>query len=393
VSIREEIEDSFEQGEAEADEWKEHEDELQSLYDIFTRNSEFIIKNPDLFLLTENVRKLSRFLGRNREKKIPILLHGPLNCGKSTIVQLIAQIKKYNVLYHALDGDLNQFASWWEKTDFSTYDIVIFDNVYSLWDHLTRKELEYLRSKNDNILVVGVLNSCEKHWLQMETQSPSIPFFNQERIKEFELKRYSTDSIREMVKRRLESVGKPDLFSKDVLDVISVLSLGLPGLAFWLISCMFSSVMSNEGLQSISVSYVHEIADYIGFGPALKLVIEHNNRSKHQEMSSRRFWPIVKPLQQTTDESSPLIQFLLKKKQVSTSWAPLLGDLLFLRQEDGSIKRSELQERTGVKESSLTYQCQRLVQEKIISYSKEGREVQYQLRSPVKEALELTFFG
>jgi len=308
-------------------------------------------------------------------------------------VQLIAQIKKYNVLYHALDGDLNQFASWWEKTDFSTYDIVIFDNVYSLWDHLTRKELEYLRSKNDNILVVGVLNSCEKHWLQMETQSPSIPFFNQERIKEFELKRYSTDSIREMVKRRLESVGKPDLFSKDVLDVISVLSLGLPGLAFWLISCMFSSVMSNEGLQSISVSYVHEIADYIGFGPALKLVIEHNNRSKHQEMSSRRFWPIVKPLQQTTDESSPLIQFLLKKKQVSTSWAPLLGDLLFLRQEDGSIKRSELQERTGVKESSLTYQCQRLVQEKIISYSKEGREVQYQLRSPVKEALELTFFG
>ncbi|MFX0182380.1 MAG: hypothetical protein ACFE95_04780 [Candidatus Hodarchaeota archaeon] len=389
------IQESFEQGEAESDEWKEQDDEKQSLINIFREDFEQISKNPDIFLITEEIMRLSRFLGRNRKKKVPILLSGPQGCGKSIAAQLIADgLKKYKVLYKAYDGHFDLFLSWWDETDFSAYDIVIFDNIYPIWDHFTRNSLEYLESQSDNILVVGILNSSESHWLQMEVQSSIIPFFNQENTKVFQFKRYSVHEIREMIKRRSESLGKPDFLSNDVVDTISILSLGLPGLALWLVRQLLSHQLYKDGLQDISVSTVHTIADYLGFEPALKLVEEHNLRNKHQEVSSRRIWPILNPLQQSCNtESSPLIQSLVKIKQVSKFWTPLLEEILMLNQKKGLIKRSVLQERTGVKESSLTYQCQRLVREKIITYSKEGREVYYQLRSPVKEALEYTFFG
>jgi hypothetical protein len=396
VPSTQEIEDSFEQGKAEAKEWKEREDELQSLYDIFKDNIIPISKNPDLFLTTDEVMRLSRFLGRNREKNAPILLTGPQRCGKSTAVQLIENglKRKYKVLYQPI-GDSHQFASWWEDFDFGVYDIVIFDNINeTVWGHFVEENFERNFAEN-NTLPVGILNSSESYLHQMRLQSSIIPFFNQENTKVFQFKRYSVDDIKEMVKKRSESLGYPNFFSKDVIDIISVLSLGLPGLAFWLVRHVLSNQMFKSKTQNITVSTIHEIADYTGFGPALKLIIEHNNRSQHQEMSSRRFWPILKPLQQTTNEFSPLIQYLMKKRQISTSWSPLLEEILLLnqKQENSSIKRSELQERTGIKESSLTYQCQRLVQEKIIGYEKEGREVNYHLRSPAKEALEFIFFG
>ena len=89
------------------------------------------------------------------------------------------------------------------------------------------------------------------------------------------------------------------------------------------------------------------------------------------------------------DKKSPLIEDLENTKKSGKSSKNILGEIIILAQNNGEIKRSELQERTGIKESSLTYQCQKLVKDKIVSYSRDGREVYYQLQSPVKEALEL----
>ena len=140
----------------------------------------------------------------------------------------------------------------------------------------------------------------------------------------------------------------------------------------------------------------HHTAEILGFSPALKLIIEHNLRYTLQPDHNvkKQVWPILEPLKEGINEgSSTLLQYLTKIKGISKSWLPILEEMLLLNHETGNVKRSDLQERTGIKESSLTYQCQNLIKEKIVNYSKVGREVYYELRSPIKEALELTFFS
>jgi hypothetical protein len=176
------------------------------------------------------------------------------------------------------------------------------------------------------------------------------------------------------------------------------LSLGLPGLALWIARHLFSRLDAQDDKYVLSSSDVHKTAEYLGFIPALRLIMEHNIQNTKQPDLKIEYpiWPVLEPLKEAINEgSTTLLQYLTKIKGTTKSWGPILEEMVLLNHDSkiGAIKRSDLQERTGIKESSLTYQCQNLIKERIVNYSKIGREVFYELRSPIKEALELTFFG
>ncbi|MHA2238858.1 MAG: ArsR/SmtB family transcription factor, partial [Candidatus Hodarchaeales archaeon] len=140
----------------------------------------------------------------------------------------------------------------------------------------------------------------------------------------------------------------------------------------------------------LSIKEFYELLPNLNFKPALRIVME-NNLQVSQELKAipdNKIWPLVEPL---SNISSDIGQSLKQVKKIASTRLPILEEILILDSIFGTVKRSDLQERTGIKDSSLTYQCQQLVRENIISYFKEGREVYYQLNSPMKEALELLF--
>ncbi len=97
--------------------------------------------------------------------------------------------------------------------------------------------------------------------------------------------------------------------------------------------------------------------------------MEHNiQNTKQPDLKNENpIWPVLDPLKEAINEgSTTLLQYLTKTKGTTKSWGPILEEMLLLNHETGNIKRSDLQERTGVKESSLTYQCQNLIREKIL---------------------------
>lgn len=336
------------------------------------------------------------------EKEIypQVTIIGPHRSGKSTSVQQIV-----NALNQHRGKDYAQFKaydsnfwSWWEEAEFNSTKIFFFDNIYPIWSHLTHQSYDDLcnRSSHDRILVVTILNSIERHWLRLSHKTSRIEIFDQEPF-EFQFKRPSIHEIESIIKTRAESLGKPSLFPSEVLKAIGVLSLGLPGLALWFVRHLISHIENQEKWHDITPALLHKIVQYLDFIPALKIVLEHDRQSSHQieDESGNIVWEPILQLSQENNggNSSPLVQSLSQIKGITKSWKPLLEEMLLLSQQNNTIKRSELQEQTGIKESSLTYQCQNLVKERIINYSKRGREVFYQLKTPVKEALELTLFA
>lgn len=371
-------------------------EETRSLADAF--RDDFILKSPDSFVLTKEVHQLSQLLGQilnasSKKEEIcsQVTIIGPQRSGKSTTVQQIANELNQNLgkdytQYRAYDS---HFWSWWEEAEFNSTQLFFFDNIYPIWSHFTRQSFKDLtnRSSHKRILVVTILNSIEHHWLRFSQKTSRIKIFDTEPF-EFHFKRPSHLEIENIIKKRAECLGKPSLFSPEVIDAIQKRSLGLPGLALWLIRNTILDLENQEKGEITSTS-IHKTAQYLGFGPALKIIYEHDLQSSHQE--NEKIWPEL--YKDNNLDSSPLMQSLTQLKSIASSWKPLLEEMLLLAQQNDEIKRSELQEKTGIKESSLTYQCQNLIKEKIVTYSKKGREVFYQLRTPVKEALELTLFA
>lgn len=326
----------------------------------------------------------------DENSEIPLII-GPQRSGKSTTICQISNIlcerrgKDY-AQYRAYDS---HFWSWWEEADFSSTQIFFFDNIYPIWSHLTNQSYEDLadRSNFDNrIIVVLVLNSIEYQSLRLMHEPSKITVFDKVPY-EYYFKRPSLLEIENIVRKRAELLGKPGLFPSDVLKAIGGLSLGLPGLALWLARNLISACENQEKSHQFTPELVHKIAQYLGFKPALKLILEHDLYSSNQIEISDKVWPALQEV--STVDSSSLIQTLRQSKSSIKSWKPLLEEIILLSLQDDNIPRSELQERTGIKESSLTYQCQNLVNQRVVTYSKSGREVSYQLRTPVKEALEL----
>ncbi|MFX0084770.1 MAG: hypothetical protein ACFFAU_03775 [Candidatus Hodarchaeota archaeon] len=395
--------DSFQKGKTQSKDWVSQFENFRTIRNAF--NDSFILKSPDSFVHTQEVHRLSQLLGQMLNSKLDasflpqILVFGPRRCGKSATAKQIAfELNKSIDTNYAryLTYDSNFFQKW-EDIDFSPTQIFFLDNIYPIWGTLSRQSYFDLleRSDYDKIIIVTILNSIEQYWLKNSQKSARIQIFGQEPF-EFKFKRPSNIEIQQIIKKRTEILGKPDLFSQNVLNDISVISLGLPGIALWLIRQLFSHIETQESVFNITTELLHKTAQYLGFQAALKIVVEHNLRFNQQENSipTGKTYPILQPLLDSNyGVNSPLLEYLKNVKGVIKSSIPVLEEMLLLKHEDGSIKRSELQEKTGIKESSLTYQCQKLVKEKIVNYTKIGREVYYELRSPVKEALELTFLG
>jgi len=320
-----------------------------------------------------------------------VTIIGPERSGKSASVQQIANelnenLGKEYTQYKAYDTN---FWSWWEDAEFNSTQIFFFDDIYPIWSHLTQQSLDDLtnRSRYNRIIIVTILNTIEHYWLRFSQKSTRIKVFDTNPF-EFHFKRPSPLEIKKIINKRAECIGKPSLFAPEALDAIQKRSLGLPGLVLWLIRNVLQDFENQEQME-ITPTLIHKTAQYLGFEPALKIIYEHDLQSPQQ--NTEKIWPELQ--KDSNSDSSPLIQSLTQLKSITTSWKPLLQEMLILTQQNDVIKRSELQERTGIKESSLTYQCQNLVRDKIVTYSKKGREVFYQLRTPIKEALELALFS
>lgn len=345
--------------------------------------------------LSELLGKILGKIANTEDRIVPqITLIGPKRSGKSTSVRQIAKdlnqrIGKDYAQYRAYDS---HFWSWWEEADFNSTQIYFFDNIYPIWSYLTSQSYEDLVNRSsfgNQILVVMVLDSIEYQSLRLSYETSKVTVFDKEPF-EYYFKRPSLLEIENIIMKRAESLGKPNLFPSEVLKTIGGLSLGLPGLALWLARNLISAHENQEKSQKFTSALVHKIAQYLGFEPALKLILEHDLYSPQIEYEiSDKVWPALHSLQESNVESSPLIQTLRQSRSNIKSWKPLLEEIALLSLQSDTIRRSELQEKTGIKESSLTYQCQNLVKERVVTYSKSGREVFYQLRSPVKEALEL----
>ncbi|UCE12596.1 MAG: hypothetical protein JSV04_10415 [Candidatus Heimdallarchaeota archaeon] len=387
--------DAFKEGESRAKEWKEKIKGARSLADAFEDN--FVFLSPDTFVNTEAANRLSVRIGEVSKSEEIITIIGPQRSGKSTAVrQLANELNEHQGKGYAQYVEYDShFWSWWEETDFKSTKFFFFDNIYPIWANLTRKSYLDLLNRSDHprVLIVNIINSTEHHWLRFSHKTSRVSIFGTEPF-EFHFKRPSILEIENIIKARAESLGKLSLFPAETLKTIGELSLGLPGLALWLVRSVIADFENQENQQKIPSALVHKVAQFLGFVPALKIILEHDLRSLYQEESGNRVWPVLQLLQESSGmDSTPLTQSLKESKGITTSWKPLLEEMLLLTQQNDTIRRSELQERTGIKESSLTYQCQNLIKEKIITYSKSGREVFYQLRTPVKEALELALFN
>lgn len=397
--------DSFLKGIAKSKEWQQHFTESQTSSKVFDDN--FLVSEPEVFVPTKESHKLIEQIGKRAGASLVAVI-GPKRCGKSTAIQQAVKIindngekqldedKRFKALYKSYDDNI---ARWWEETDFSSTQFFFFDHIYPSWNNFTEQSFQDLleRSKQKKILIIVILDSIEHSWLESRFKPEPITIFGQKlEKKEIIFNHPSSIEVERIIKRRAEFIGRPFVFPREVLSTIGILSLGLPGLALWITRHLFSRLDDQDDKYVLSTSDVHKTAEYLGFIPALRLIMEHNlQNTKQPDLKNESpIWPVLDPLKEAINEgSSTLLQYLTKVKGNTKSWKPILKEMLLLDHKTGDIKRSDLQERTGIKESSLTYQCQNLIRDRIINYYKTGREVYYELRSPVKEALELSHFG
>ncbi|NHJ00819.1 MAG: transcriptional regulator [Candidatus Heimdallarchaeota archaeon] len=349
---------------------------------------QFAQKNPNAVVSTktiENLAKLIRDLlygfNINPHNIHQLIVIGPDRVGKSTALDSIA--KSYNHIkgpnYMQVFHGESTFWDDLEKRNFEDTRIFAFDGAIpkiKLSENLSIEDYLLKESNKDSILLISAVNSQDyklirsKHSLLDRIPCESF-FFNPCSISE----------ITEIINTRLKIIGRPHPFRTEVIETLGVLSFGLPGLALWFVREVIE-LYQHIWPQIFTDPYqIYKIASFFDFGPVIKLLNEVD-----------RFRPIIQELTSSPHASS-LLENLNFRHKLNKSWKPVLEEMLVLNSQEGIIKRSDLQERTGIKDSSLTYQCQRLVQEKIVKYEKEGREVNYQIKTPVREALELSFYA
>ncbi|MHA2238496.1 MAG: ArsR/SmtB family transcription factor, partial [Candidatus Hodarchaeales archaeon] len=387
----------FEDGKKHAPQWKERIGESQKIFNIFT--DEYIVKNPSTYTNTAEIHRITHLLGQIVNTPVSssnvksISLIGPNRIGKTSATQIISEEinEKLGINYAQYKKYDEHFWDWWEETDLENTQILFLDNIFPVWNDLTSSSFQDLlmRSKFERIIIVTILDSLEHSWLELKHKTTVPEIFGQKPY-EVNFRRANIIEIKEILKRRLESIGKLNLLSSEIIEAISILSLGLPGLALWICRRIPQERLDPNSDVKLSIKEFYELLPNLNFKPALRIVME-NNLQVSQELKvipDNKIWPLVEPL---SNISSDIGQSLKQVKKIASTRLPILEEILILNSIFGTVKRSNLQERTGIKDSSLTYQCQQLVRENIISYFKEGREVYYQLNSPMKEALELLF--
>ena len=389
--------DSFQEGKKQASQWKEQLEESQELFNIFT--DDYIAKNPSTCVNTEEIHRITHLLGQIVNTPVSssnirsMSIIGPNRIGKSSAAQIISNelTKKLGSNYAQYRNYDGYFWDWWEEADLNDTQILFLDNVFPVWNDLTSSSFRDLlkRTKYEKMVVALILDSSEHLWLRLKFKK-SVPGIFGQKPFEIRFRRGRASEIEQILRKRVESTGKLNLLSNDLLKAISILSLGLPGLALWICRRIPFDRLNKETESDFSIKELYHFLHNLNFEPAIKIVIQ-NNFQISQELNAinkNEMWPLIEPLSAI---SSDIGQSLKQIKKLASTRLSILEEILILNNIFGTIKRSDLHERTGIKDSSLTYQCQQLVKENIISYFKEGREVYYQLNSPMKEALELLF--
>jgi len=361
---------------------------------------DFPLSYPQCYVNTSEIQRLSHLLGQMvNANPLPneifsLTLLGSQRIGKSSAARFISRgiNEEMGPHYSRYIKYGSQFWDWWEETDFSQTQIFFFDDVFPIWDDLSYTSFQDLlqRSKYDKIIVVTLLNSIEDHWLRRKSKSEDLVLFDHKPLF-FHFKRPDQTEIQLILKKRMEFLESTQFLPQNIIRYASILSFGLQGLELWLIRNVPLKIIDRNKVQTLSLEEFQRVVTRLNFEKALKLIIDNNARivQEDKDEAGGEFWPVIDPLK---DISPSIVRSLTRVKKHGIPKKGILKEMIFLDYLEGAIQRSELQERSGIKESSLTYQCQTLLKSGIISYFKEGREVYYRLSSPVREVLELLYF-
>ncbi|MFW9854600.1 MAG: hypothetical protein ACFFFG_06050 [Candidatus Thorarchaeota archaeon] len=372
--------DSFKQAKDQAKKRKAQYENSQLLLEAFSDEFELTRQKPNLTVDTEQISVLANKIAWIDEiKKDVVVIHGPRRSGKSTaaliaVNQLQAEYGPKYAQYRLYDPE---FWAWWEDVDLSNTKFLVLDSVFPIWRDLKQESLENLqyRAKKHKLVVLVIISTLEYYWLRQGAPDTNLMVFDKPgEFHPFGISK--TREIVEIIQSRIRWSQQPSPFSPEAIQAIATLSFGLPGLAIWLVRNILNGIPSlGVGIEvpRLELPDLEHWISQLRYIPALKLLARF---SRFEEFVNAE--GIVNLL------GTPMRPF-------SESQTTILDEMLLLNHETGIIQRSELQARTGIKESSLTYSCQGLVQEKLVKYMKIGREVNYQLNSPVKEALELIF--
>ncbi|MFW9780448.1 MAG: hypothetical protein ACFFE8_16525 [Candidatus Heimdallarchaeota archaeon] len=372
--------DSFKQAKDQAKKWKAKYENSQLLLEAFSDEFDLTSQGPNLAVDTEQISFLANKLAWIDEiKKDVVVIHGPRRSGKSTaaliaVNQWQAEYGPKYAQYRLYDPE---FWAWWEDVDLSDTKFLVLDGVFPIWRDLKRESLENLqqRAKRYDLVVVVIISTLEYFWLRQGARDTNLTVFD----KPGEFHPFSISKAKEIVEiiqSRIRWSQQRSPFSTEVIQTIAILSFGLPGLAIWLVRNILNGIPNfGVGVEvpRLELPDLEHWISQLRYIPALKLLARFSKFEKFVNAEG-----LVNLL------GTPM-------KPFSESQTTILDEMLLLNHETGIIQRSELQARTGIKESSLTYSCQGLVQEKLVKYMKIGREVNYQLNSPVKEVLELIF--
>ena len=355
-------------------------------------DDQYLHEEPNVFVETSAYKQLlgqlSGLISRIQTYSHNIhhlVVVGPDQVGKSSAIQDIADYINHveensptfmQVLRKSkqeVDSQVTDIYSLVHSLNFEETRILALDD-FELKPNTVNWIGDYVQSQSkfEKVLIISTLNLRQYLYLHGKMNSATL-------VERFDFLPCSIDEVIEIINKRLENIGYANFIPENVLTTLGALSFGLPGLALWLIQNVINQ--SQDPVIFSDNSRIHKIATFLDYSPALRVL---------HEINRYRFY--IHELTTNSPQDSPLVQGLSSQYKINKSWNELIKTIL--ESPDSTVQRSELQERDGIaKDSSLTYQCQRLVQEKIVKYEKNGRNVNYSIITPVKEALELSLYN
>lgn len=398
---------------------------------------EYSFEVPETFVESKAYKQfmgnVNWLLEKNKSKVV--FLVGPSSSGTSAAMRRLnhsfkaAEVNsvKYFDYNHSSattknPSPIDDFDNWWSNTDFSDTEIILLDNlpvgIFNWFENFSEPLDDLTSRSNDEVLLIISMNKIMLTYLREKSFDYEPTVFG-EVPSVIQFPRADPHEIKELVMKRInssfENSKKP--FSNEIIEIISNLSLGLPGLALW----FCRSALQFQNRWNKSDQFFHFL-EHIGLFPTLKLV--RTISSDGSSIFGADSWPYINDLRKmkftsikSSDNENARTSFLLSQylsynkgliKDFNRPYASiriqLLRKLALTSVESNPVSRSSLKplfisekddnplEVERVQESKLTYHTQKLVDEKTLKLWKSGKETLYSLRRPMKEAIELSLF-